>query len=62
MKKFVYTFDTKTRDLLFSNGYKLIKCDERQNICVFENKEQGTESFVFSAADASYCLSDTLTF
>ena len=59
--KFIYVFDTDSRDKLLSANYQLLKADEQQNIFVFENKE--THTFAASdAEDFNFVLSDTLTF
>lgn len=59
--KFIYVFDTDTRDKLLSATYQLLKADEQQNIFVFENKE--THTFSTQLTEGLICvLSDTLTF
>ncbi len=57
-KKFIYVFNLEARDKLLAENYRMLKCDERQNIFIFENKENCN----FAAIGVSYILSDTLSF
>lgn len=59
--RFIYVFDTDSRDKLLSQNYVMLKADEHQNIYVFDNKS----NFTFSNGtifDFKFVLSDTLTF
>lgn len=59
--KFIYVFDTGTRDRLLAENYQLLKSDHNQNVFVFENKETLTFSEA-STEDFTFVMSDTLTF
>ena len=59
--KFIYVFDTKTRDILLAKGHQVLKADDKQNVFVFEN----CDSLCFALRDIEGCdfaFSNTLTF
>lgn len=58
--RFMYVFDTKARDLLLGQKYKLLKADIENNIFVFDNYSQSNHEFAFN--NLKYIVSDTLTF
>jgi len=58
MEKFIYVFNPDTRDEFLKRGFTLLKSDNENGIYVFVNQP----SLMFAVTDASYLLSDTLTF
>lgn len=58
MKKFLYVFTERDRDVLLEQQFILLKADAINNIYVFENKECEH----FALIEAQYVQSDTLTF
>lgn len=58
MEKFIYVFNHDTRDDLIKLGFTILKSDDDNGIYVFANQP----SLLFAISDASYLLSDTLTF
>lgn len=58
MPTFIYVFDEEGRNQLLDLQYEMLKCDERNCIYVFLNKERQD----FSSNDFKFALSDTLTF
>ena len=58
MEKFIYIFDSDTKTELLSRGYRLLKCDERQKLYIFENKPCAQ----FSLDKNKFILTNTLSF
>lgn len=58
MYKFIYVFTKETSDALISQGFNLVKSDEKNKVYVFENNP--TLKLMFSKKD--FVLSNTLTF
>lgn len=58
MEKFIYVFDTSTKDVLLSMQYVLLKTDIKNNVYIFENKQDCCLNF----ENSKYVLSNTLTF
>lgn len=59
--KFIYVFNSDTRDKLIALGYRLLKINDSRNIYVFENSKRLT----FSENETNnfkLVFSDTLTF
>lgn len=59
--KFIYVFNSDTRDKLIALGYRLLKTNDSRNIYVFENSKRLT----FSENETNnfkLVFSDTLTF
>lgn len=58
MEKFIYVFNDKSRDELISAGFRLLKCDNKNEVYVFANQQE----MAFELSDISFVCSDTLTF
>lgn len=61
MEKFIYVFDTASRDALLREGFLLLKADEENDVYVFENDVTKKAAMSF-ALGGEHALSDTLTF
>jgi hypothetical protein len=57
-EKFIYVFSKEARDYLLSNGFKLLKSDERNETYVFNNDP----ALSFATHGISVIRSNTLTF
>lgn len=57
MKKFVYVFSEKDRDMLLERGIKLVQSDEEKKFYIFVNEP----AVNFALGNTSFVLSDTLT-
>ncbi len=55
---FIYVFSSAARDELLAAGFVLLKEDENNSLYIF--KADGTLTFTLN--DASYAMSDTLSF
>lgn len=55
---FIYVFSETDKNSLLSQGYRLLKQDERNGYYVFENSDQLT----FGDTNMKFVFSDTLTF
>jgi len=60
MEKFIYVFDTASRDELVGAGFLLLKSDERNSIYVFGADDR--MSFALADGHIPYVGSDVLTF
>lgn len=58
MYKFIYVFTKETSDELVTQGFNLVKSDEKNKVYVFENNLK--KQFTFSKKD--FVFSNTLTF
>lgn len=58
MYKFIYVFTKETSDELVTQGFNLVKSDEKNKVYVFENNPK--KQFTFSKKD--FVFSNTLTF
>ena len=58
MYKFIYVFTKETSDELVTQGFNLVKSDEKNKVYVFENNPK--KQFTFSKKD--FAFSNTLTF
>lgn len=58
MEKFIYVFNDKSRDELIAAGFRLLKCDNKNEVYVFANQQE----MAFELSDISFVCSDTLTF
>lgn len=58
MYKFIYVFTKETSDELVTQGFSLVKSDEKNKVYVFENNPK--KQFTFSKKD--FVFSNTLTF
>lgn len=58
MEKFIYVFNDKSRDELIAAGFRLLKCDNKNEVYVFANQQE----LAFELSDISFVCSDTLTF
>ena len=58
MEKFIYVFNDKSRDELIAAGFRLLKCDNKNEAYVFANQQE----MAFELSDISFVCSDTLTF
>ena len=57
--KFIYVFDTDSRDAMLKAGFILLATDERNSVFVF-SRESSDAAFSFSEID--HMLSNTLSF
>lgn len=58
MEKFLYVFDSESRDELLTAGFRLLKSDKKNDVYVFANRMDMT----FALEDISFVRSNTLTF
>lgn len=58
MGKFIYVFNEKSRDELIAAGFRLLKCDNKNEVYVFASQQE----MAFELSDISFVCSDTLTF
>lgn len=58
MEKFLYVFDSESKDELLAAGFRLLKCDKKNDIYVFANQRD----MAFELTDISFVRSNTLTF
>lgn len=58
MYKFIYVFNKETADTLVTQGFNLVKNNEKNNVYVFENNPK--LKLTFSKKD--FVFSNTLTF
>lgn len=58
MYKFIYVFTKETSDELVTQGFNLVKSDEKNKVYVFENNPK--KQLTFSKKD--FVFSNTLTF
>lgn len=58
MERFLYVFDSESRDALIAAGFQLMKSDKKNSLYVFANRMD----MAFELADISFVRSDILTF